>query len=597
MKTVVLRRQHFLVEQYDIQQLQRAKDLSNISDKYVSEILTDADIREWDYSQSNNGKPAVIISAQTGSGKNYFITHTLREYAKVNDQKILYISNRLALNYQQKLELSKLTHTKLRYDEYEDHQNFSNITVLTYKKLYSYFIQDDTKWLNEFRFVVIDECHFFYSDAFFNTDTGNILKKISDFFINSVRIYMSATIDDVILPIRYYECLSRGVFGEDFDKDTFFYEFPKDYSSYQISFFTKEIDVAQKIINDKSKDKWLFFVSSIDTGDKLEKLINEGSGADTAVFLDRRSRQDTEEDVEKIAAWRSLQKNSQFKQKVLLTTSVLDNGFSIKDQAVKNIVICSHDKTECLQELGRVRIKDSNSRVNLYLKKMTKADHATRKSKQERYSELFMDFCGEEDLIPKSKQTNFDSKGDPIRTVKVLWTDRADDRRNLISLNSRDGYLEPTINYMARWRTRRLKEQIDLFEYEQKVSENPSVTYKAKWFNVQDYSVIADMDANKRDIARQELVSFLDKCVSEKTIFHEGGDDFRLLAEKITELYTEIIPVNNRATINRGKNRKNVTHVFVNNRLKELCEGQEYLYQLNGERRVCLLEKEGKEAH
>lgn len=44
------------------------------------------------------------------------------------------------------------------------------------------------------------EVHFFISDALFNNKTGKILKKSLLAFKNSVRIYMSATPDE-ILPV------------------------------------------------------------------------------------------------------------------------------------------------------------------------------------------------------------------------------------------------------------------------------------------------------------------------------------------------------------------------------------------------------------
>lgn len=53
---------------------------------YVNDYITDEMIEEW----SENCEQPVFISAQTGSGKNYFVTHKLREYAKAKEQRILY---------------------------------------------------------------------------------------------------------------------------------------------------------------------------------------------------------------------------------------------------------------------------------------------------------------------------------------------------------------------------------------------------------------------------------------------------------------------------------------------------------------------------
>ena len=44
-------------------------------DSYVSDAITENEIEEW----KADAKRPVFISAQTGSGKNYFVTHDLRE--------------------------------------------------------------------------------------------------------------------------------------------------------------------------------------------------------------------------------------------------------------------------------------------------------------------------------------------------------------------------------------------------------------------------------------------------------------------------------------------------------------------------------------
>ena len=59
-----------------------------------------------------------------------------------------------------------------------------------------------------------------------------------------------------------------------------------------------------------------------------------------------------------------------FKQRVLISTSVLDNGINIKDPTVKHLVIDSYDKTSFLQMLGRKRNLNDET-VNLYIKAHT----------------------------------------------------------------------------------------------------------------------------------------------------------------------------------------------------------------------------------
>jgi len=62
-----------------------------------------------------------------------------------------------------------------------------------------------------------------------------------------------------------------------------------------------------------------------------------------------------------------LVENECFICQVLITTSVLDCGINIKDPSLKNIVIETFDKTSFLQMLGRIRINDYSTMINLYI--------------------------------------------------------------------------------------------------------------------------------------------------------------------------------------------------------------------------------------
>ena len=167
----------------------------DMPDCFVGNAITHDDITKWITQTQPQGiylrspKPfPVLISAQTGRGKNFFIMHNLREYTQ---NRILYVSNRNALDFQQKKEAAELTGTDFRIrdlelDRWEDAEEFGNITILTYQKLYRRLMGEDAeKWCRQFYFVILDECHFFYSDAFFNPYTGDILERIPKLLLAS----------------------------------------------------------------------------------------------------------------------------------------------------------------------------------------------------------------------------------------------------------------------------------------------------------------------------------------------------------------------------------------------------------------------------
>lgn len=349
-----------------------------MDDTFVSEAIDDDEILKWDKYIDRNPKDFVhiyssthvLISAQTGRGKNHFIINRLIPHAMAHNKEILYVSNRVALDDQMKRQVARATHTehllypRNRYDDdYEE--RFNNVTVLTYNKLMNWFANKNDSWFLKYYYVVLDECHFFYSDSLFNAHTWDIFQNIINKFTKSIRIYMTATFDDIIKPIQYFEGLIthelRDVYGRLFDTTSgffdngFAYNFPRDYSNYIIKFFSKPKQISDQIINDKSnKAKWLIFVTSKSVGKTICDKINEELETDTACCIDKDSR--NSKDAKTRVQWEQILTDGMLPCRVLITTSVLDNGFSIRDNAIKNIVIFSDDKTECLQELGRLRI-------------------------------------------------------------------------------------------------------------------------------------------------------------------------------------------------------------------------------------------------
>lgn len=181
----------------------------------------------------------VFISAQTGTGKNYFVQNILvpaiLEYNRKNPDKkenILILSNRVALNRQNKLALVKIIdqYTDRSEQKYapilndlidkkiDDYHDFGAVKISSYQQLLS---KNLLSVQNDYSFVIIDECHFFVNDSTFNCDTEKILDAIIANTKSAVRVYMSATLDDVIYPILLKEKYiqpQRQIYNEPFGK-------------------------------------------------------------------------------------------------------------------------------------------------------------------------------------------------------------------------------------------------------------------------------------------------------------------------------------------------------------------------------------------
>lgn len=84
---------------------------------------------------------------------------------------------------------------------------YGPITIITYQQLQWYLA--NTEFCNSIDYAVLDEAHYFTSDASFSTLTGSLLYQIPQKFAETVRIYMSTTIDEILPYICAAECHTR----------------------------------------------------------------------------------------------------------------------------------------------------------------------------------------------------------------------------------------------------------------------------------------------------------------------------------------------------------------------------------------------------
>ncbi len=371
----------------------------------------------------------IFINAQTGAGKNYLLRNNLLKYAMENKFRILYISNRSALSGQEKLNmcraikaLDKKLGEKLKWemDKYkpsrlEDFWDLGPVIIRSYQGIFtlSKDLNKNNILKDNILFVVFDECHFFTADAAFNSQTNDILQYVIKYFPYAVRMYLSATPDDVLVPIlekeynaqkemlnllpderfsmrsdygsdisrrfwpvelkvspppygKYYGDVIHTPIGHTYNNYTaVIYNFKKDYSYLNMRFISEGSPLnyvtkcIQKEIADENSDKWLLFIRNKKTGKKLVQKL----GSKNAIFIYAKDKSTD--------AYQKLITKEKFDHKVLIATSVINNGVNISDPAVKNIFVEHFDKTECIQMVGRVRIPHGDNepvnKINLYL--------------------------------------------------------------------------------------------------------------------------------------------------------------------------------------------------------------------------------------
>ncbi len=349
---------------------------------YVSDVIK-KEYTEW---KSGN---RIYISAATGTGKTNFILKELLPHAVRCDKRILYLVNREILKEQ----LLESVKEQLQYYYYQ-----SNITIETYqaleKKMASYLYQ--TNWwriTDSFRsimnyynydYIICDECHYFLADSNFNTNTAFSYAFVQDLCLGQkICIFLSATINefksffeasiskqrDINTAIYHYRIsnyrntdpMGRPMLGTGNVRE---YEIPRNYDYVDISdIIIRSYDKIPELVNSKG-GKWLIFVDNIEKGNKLKDVLEKGINKNEkkqVVMISSEYRQDEEGN----AIVNTIKREQIQSAKVLISTSVMDNGINIKDIQLKNIIIIADTETEFIQMLGRRR-KESG-RVTLYL--------------------------------------------------------------------------------------------------------------------------------------------------------------------------------------------------------------------------------------
>lgn len=305
--------------------------------KYLSEIITNKEIEAW--------KPGdnVFLYSGTGTGKTTFITKKLEKYANEHRKRILMLEPRTALLEQQKRDIRK-AHAK--FIDVELYQNLDNPNI-------------NLNFIKKYDFVVLDECHFLFSDSGINDLTNEVYERIAA--LQCVKIWVSATPDNV------FEYFLR--------KKVSYKKYPEDYieskSISQIYTFTTEEELenviasladygvkAMIIINDTKK--LLHFYR------KYSDIATIVVGKGNVQYKNKKLRTLIKHEIEYMSEYGT------FSKRLLFGTSALDCGLSVKDSAFQAIVIDGvYEMGEIKQITGRKRKQYKGDKVTLYIRNVS----------------------------------------------------------------------------------------------------------------------------------------------------------------------------------------------------------------------------------
>lgn len=359
--------------------------------RFLSDVVGD-DYKTWD------DRKIILITAATGSGKSYFILHKLLKWIASKGKRLLYLVNRIALKAQIEKEIQgsvfnemyKECNVRTSMDAYIKVYTYQNIEQRLRGANYDKIIKE----LEGFDYVVYDECHYFHNDALFNTSTELSYDCLRTMFNSKVQIFMSATMErlkKVIYgrPPVFYSFTGGGEAGNEtlirlWLRDRIReYSMEPDYSYIKWEIF-ENIEHLESIILDKSREgeKWLIFTDSIDRGKRLkERLVSKDFSRerkqigcntekeDKMRYIDEKEvafidanygyDEDAAMNMHSIVNWQHAE------ARIVIATAVLDNGVSLHDSRLRNIVILGDTEESFIQMLGRKR-RDNES-VTLYI--------------------------------------------------------------------------------------------------------------------------------------------------------------------------------------------------------------------------------------
>lgn len=348
--------------------------------KYISELVGD-EYLEW-------GIRKVFISAPTGSGKSYFVVTKLLRYLMKTGKKLLILCNRKLLRKQYWMQVLRQC-----TDYYEMKEA---VEIRTYQEISEAIINgvDVKVLLRGYACICMDEVHYFVSDSDFNPyGTFFLLQTILKTTIKQQVIFLSATLDCVLPWIKKiyaaiqqdfsWETLQNKAMKEAFENKNYNIDANCNYK-YVKCFAMADLESLCEVIG-HDQYKSLFFYDDKSKADEIVEMLKTHGELEVADIAKINS--DNIDDSDNDVVVNTLTMTNQIACKVLITTSVLDNGVSVHDSAVKNIVIVTESKVSFLQMLGRIRMEDID-RVNLYFIIRPAAVFAQRENEIKRVLDL-----------------------------------------------------------------------------------------------------------------------------------------------------------------------------------------------------------------
>ena len=323
---------------------------------YASELIGDA-FQHW-----GNGR--VLLDMGTGRGKNEFIIKKLVSWLVDEMLKNTTIGRVLCLCplntlYDEMLQrrteaaIAEVDGEPMEIAMINDAFYKNMLEVRTYQNIETKYRNDPAslkKYLEDFKYIVADECHYFTDFSSYGMNTYLSLEVLQKAEADHVVIYMSATGKETY---KLLEETSK-------TPEDRIYKLPQDYQHIKQKYFYSRENLVMMLKSLPEDEKVVIFVSSGEDLLKMREIFG-----DTAAYYCSENNPKYGKMFNKLT---DCIKDRELQKRYLFTTKAFGIGTEIKDRTVKHLYIDQWKPTDIIQSTGRKRPLDVDDTCTVYFR-------------------------------------------------------------------------------------------------------------------------------------------------------------------------------------------------------------------------------------
>lgn len=323
---------------------------------YASELIGDA-FQHWE-----NGR--VLLDMGTGRGKNEFIIKKLVSWLVDEMLKNTTIGRVLCLcplntlydeMIQRRTEaaIAEVDGEPMEIAMINDAFYKNMLEVRTYQNIETKYRNDPAslkKYLEGFKYIVADECHYFTDFSSYGMNTYLSLEVLQKAEADHVVIYMSATGEETY---KLLEETSK-------TPEDRIYKLPQNYQHIKQKYFYSRENLVMMLKSLPEDEKAVIFVSSGEDLLKMREIFG-----DTAAYYCSENNPKYGKMFNKLT---DCIKDRELQKRYLFTTKAFGIGTEIKDRTVKHLYIDQWKPTDIIQSTGRKRPLDVDDTCTVYFR-------------------------------------------------------------------------------------------------------------------------------------------------------------------------------------------------------------------------------------